>query len=201
MAYKQHFIEWFSGKSLPNYWYTQVGSGGTGTMADSIDGGYQFNTTTTSGSFSALSFHPNRFIAPNGSVMNMVLKANSASNTGCSMGLSDTKGSRSWWCGFHGDSSAGNYTPNVYWTFGTAGNATVTYTASTVALDTIRHHHQLETKSASCDYSIDGSLQNTRTSNIPSACPTGLMPHHEVYHDGSTTAMRFNLIFEEIYNT
>ena len=201
MAYKQHFIEWFSGKQLPSYWYTETGSGGTMAMSDEVDGGFQFNTSTTSGSYCTLAFHPARFIAPNGSVMNMVLKANSTSNTGCSMGLSDTRGSRTWWCGFHGDTGTGNYSPNVNWTFGTAGNASVTYTASTVALDTIKHHHQLETKSTSCDYSIDGTLQNTRTSNIPAACPTGLMPQHEVHLSGSTTASRYNLIFEEIYNT
>ena len=41
MAYKQHFIEWFSGKSLPSYW----GSTGTVAMSDEVDGGLKLSNS------------------------------------------------------------------------------------------------------------------------------------------------------------
>ena len=54
MAYKQHFIEWFSGKQLPSYW-TKVDISGTNTfaMVDSVDGGFQI--TSGSGAYNRAS--------------------------------------------------------------------------------------------------------------------------------------------------
>ncbi len=51
MAYKQHFIEWFSGKQLPSYW--NVNTNSTVAMADEVDGGIKPETISDAASAGA----------------------------------------------------------------------------------------------------------------------------------------------------
>ena len=45
----QHMVEWFTGKSLntDRWTYLNVTGGGSGAMANSIDGGYAITTTSS----------------------------------------------------------------------------------------------------------------------------------------------------------
>ena len=60
MAYKQHFVEWFSGKQLPSYWY-MAGDNGSGmdTKASST-GGYELKANTTANANCNISFNGKR---------------------------------------------------------------------------------------------------------------------------------------------
>jgi len=61
MAYKQHFIEWFSGKQLPSYWdFTQIVATATGAMYDGVDGGYRITTSATTGARGEIDFGDKR---------------------------------------------------------------------------------------------------------------------------------------------
>ena len=78
MAYKQHFIEWFSGKQLPSYW--NVNTNSTVAMADEVDGGIKLTKSTANGSWATLSFsNYKRPFSNTGCVMHQVFKASTTS--------------------------------------------------------------------------------------------------------------------------
>ena len=59
MAYKQHFVEWFSGKggtNKPNFAWDRTVNGATATMVDDIDGGFGFNITASGQNIPTLAF-------------------------------------------------------------------------------------------------------------------------------------------------
>jgi hypothetical protein len=88
MAYKQHFIEWFSGKSLPSYWtFSQDSGTGTGAMVDEVDGGYEIHITSTANfSRTGINFNNKRQYNHDGSVAIGVVKRVNA-NTQLEFGL------------------------------------------------------------------------------------------------------------------
>ena len=198
MVYKQHLVEWFSGKQLPRTLYVQNFSGGTSGMSDEVDGGFFLQKNSTNGGGSALSFAVGvRPFSNTGSAIHMVFKPSVSASCSLNAGLSDTKGSQTNCMLFYHcpDVGSGHYTLT------TAGNASITHTATSKAIDTIKHHHFLEQKSASAEYSIEDTLEATRTANLSQAA---MMPHIECYalNIGVTTAVsRYNLSYLEIYNT
>ena len=194
MAYKQHFIEWFSGKQLPSYLYNQSFSGGTSGMEDEIDGGFFLQKNAQADGGSALSF--NAWIRPfshTGSAIHMVMKGSQTSDCQLNAGLSDTKGSQTNCMLFYHANAVGS----GYYTLTTAGNAANSFTATSTPIDTIWHHHFLEQKSASAEYSIEDTLGATRTSNLSQA---DMMLHIESYKLG-TPVFKYNIRYLEIYNT
>ena len=191
---EQHYVEWFSGKTLTADLYNQNFSGGTSGMEDEIDGGFFLQKNAQANGGSALSF--NAWIRPfskTGSAIHMVMKGSQTSECQLDAGLSDTKGSQTNCMLFYHDNSV----ESGYYSLTTAGNASITHTATTKAIDTIWHHHFLEQKSASAEYSIEDTLEATRTANLSQA---DMMLHIESYKPG-TAVFKYNIRFLEIYNT
>ena len=89
MAYKQHFIEWFSGKQLPSYWTsTQFYGNGSDAMSDEIDGGYKITGGTVGGSQSQIiGFNDKCQFSHTGSEVNTVIKMSHIDNVNCMAGL------------------------------------------------------------------------------------------------------------------
>lgn len=194
MAYKQHFIEWFSGKQLPSYLYNQSWSGGTSGMEDEIDGGFFLQKNATSGGGSALSFGVGiRPFSYTGSAIHMVMKGSQTSDCQLNAGLSDTKGSQTNCMLFY----HANAVESGYYTLTTNGGGTISHTATSTPIDTNWHHHFLEQKSASAEYSIEGNLGATRTANLSQA---DMMLHIESYK-ANTAVFKYSIRYLEIYNT
>ena len=89
MAYKQHFIEWLSGKQLPSYWnYHDINGTGTKGMSDSVDGGYFIKSSGGNATHSKIDFNDKRQYSHEGSSVNWVHKTSRTDNgviwfTGC----------------------------------------------------------------------------------------------------------------------
>jgi len=170
MAYKQHFIEWFSGKQLPSYWGTgNTGSGGSGAMTDEVDGGYKMSSAYNN-SLNGIHFSDKRQYSPTGSVCIVVLKRQTAtsSNDAVRGGFVNT---------FAGTTNYAYVQDNetaTYKTLKTADGSTAYSANSTVAVDTAWHNYKIELKSSTIDWSIDGTVQTT-VSNVPQSS-TKLQP-------------------------
>ena len=169
MAYKQHFIEWFSGKQLPSYWaLTQPsGSGGTFVGKDEVDGGMIFTSGSSGNNNCIWYFNDKRQFNPSGFVQIAVWR-NDPTSSGHSYNQTIV-----------GMSSAGGISNHyAYWQFNNAtsyfrirnkgsGSAGAIIDSS-VAKDQVFHKFTIEGKSSSLEYSIDDALEITRTSELPS---------------------------------
>ena len=60
MAYKQHFVEWFSGKQLPSYWYMSGDNGSAMDTKAASTGGYELKTFTSANANCNISFNGKR---------------------------------------------------------------------------------------------------------------------------------------------
>ena len=191
---EQHYVEYFSGKTLTNELYNQSFDGGTSGMENEVDGGFFLQKNAQANGGSALSF--NAWIRPfshTGSAIHMVMKGSQISDCQLNAGLSDTRGSQgNCMLFFHA-----NAVESGYYTLTTAGNASITHTATTTPIDIIWHHHFLEQKSASAESSIDGVISATRTANISQA---DMMLHIESYK-ANTAVFKYSIRYLEIYNT
>ena len=190
MAYKQHFIEWFSGKQIPSYW----GSTGTVVMEDSVDGGLKLSNS--GGTHGRLGFG---VTTDTGAVF---------SHTGCKM-ISVTKihqTSGQYW--FHGMADI-VYSPNGFYVAQPSSNnffklgsygsgSTSAETVSTVALDTNFHKFELEINSSqTMTMKIDDTTTTTRTANPPQ---NEMQPFNYVQQDSSGTYST-SIRYLECYNT
>ena len=82
MAYKQHFIEWFSGKQLPSYWTTGTISGSPAfAMVDAVDGGFGI-TCNAGGEQGYIAFNNKRQFSPTASEIIFVMKRTGTSCVG-----------------------------------------------------------------------------------------------------------------------
>ena len=179
MAYKQHFIEWFSGKGILDIW---VGNGVS--MANSIDGGLNINAGQIG--FDTGSTHKGANFSHTGCKMISVMKIN---QTGDAFSM------------FHGMtreiySNNGFYVAlpnsNSYFKLGSyQGTSTGAETTSTKALDTDWHKFDLGTDGTTMTMVIDDVTETTRTSYHPA---DSMFPFSK--HSASG-----NLRYLECYNT
>ena len=190
MAYKQHFIEWFSGKQLPSYWTTD--GAGTFGMSDSVDGGYQF-TESGGGANTAIYFNNKRQYAHNGSVFIYVVKPIVTAGyyvfAGC--GTDANIGS------FLNKAFYDNAAVLTYKRLRTSDGSTVQNTDTDVATNSNWTNVKIETKSASVELTIDGVLKATNSTNIPTVKLQPVIAHGASAVSGRGVQVRYC----EAYNT
>ena len=198
MAYKQHFVEWFSGKQLPSYW-TAVNSGtATTVMADEVDGGLLISTGTTNSSRGFIGFNQKRQYSPTGSVMISVVKHGSLTGGESYVGLQDGSNSgigKGAWT--HVDNSY----KGTYFSLHTVGAGGSIFVESGYTADTNWHTHKIELTSSQASLEIDGTT--TTTSTVSSQLPAvDLAPSVGINKNVSDSANRtLNIRYLEAYNT
>jgi len=195
MAYKQHFIEWFSGKQLPSYW-TMSETEGTATMQDAVDGGFKLVTNTATRQNVKMNFNNKRQYSQSGSVYIAVGKDFKTTSSGSSI------------FGFFGD--IGDDLPNnsVAYQSDLGSNKwlcvsrdTSTHsTDSTKTLDTDFHTFKIENKASSIEYSVDGSLDITKSGSYNQPAST-MQPALHVSTGGGGGTESASIRYMECYNT
>ena len=195
MAYKQHFIEWFSGKQLPSYWtFTNVTGTGSGAMADSVNGGYVITSGATTGDRQQINFNNKRQYEPTGSVIIGVCQRISATSAQSKFGLYNlglvdtTETDRAY---------VENSTSQTNYRLATGDNSTASSTTTDIPNDETVRSHKIECGSANIKLTIDGVLKITKTTNRPTL---KLQP---VYHSRciATGARQAMIRYCEAYNT
>jgi len=197
MAYKQHFIEWFSGKSLPSYWNTTNVTGtGTFAMNDSVDGGFSISSGANANDESYINFNNKRQFSPTGSVIIFVSKK---FFTGGSDGI-EMGGLRSNITNSNADnallenSSGGSEIPNLR----TSDGSSTTKAASTATGDTSFHAWSITCGSSNIILSEDGVTEVTKTTNRPRI---PMQPFYGVLNSSVSGADVVNIRYMECYNT
>jgi len=196
MAYKQHFIEWFSGKSLPSYWtLTQIVATCTATMADSVDGGMLFQTDSGSGSPSAfLSFDDKCQYNPSGFGFISVCKKGSDNNIGIKGGIGSDDGTA--------NPAAAVFmvegTLATYRTLQTRNGGSETETATTTAVSQTEFAYKLEGTGSAANLSLNGVLSATTDSNLST---TKCQPLLYIQSRSTAAVKNYNVRYLECYNT
>ena len=192
MAYKQHFIEWFSGKSIPSYWDKM----GSTQILDSVDGGAYIATTGNAWSSNArLAFdvdgETGNVFSQTGSKMISVSKSDQSSGVYWINGLADIPYSPN---GFY----VGYFDSGTKFVLGSYGsNSTSTNTDTTVTFDTNWHKWELEIDSGQTMTLKEGdTLVATRTANPPQ----NTMQPFLICQYGSQSA-ESRIRYVECYNT
>tara|TARA_R110000824_G_scaffold216000_1_gene402607 strand:+ start:1585 stop:2190 length:606 start_codon:yes stop_codon:yes gene_type:complete len=201
MVMKQHYVEWFSGHSVPNTLFAETWGGSYG-MASYPNGGLWLTKNSTNGGGAAISFgattpYNRRPFSCTGSVFHIVVKPSNPVNSRAYIGLSDSKGSISNAMIFTHDTAQSTYELGTFGQPQSGSTSGGAYSASTVPTDDVIHHHRLEAKPTSAEYEIDGGLEVTRTETLPK---TAMMPHVENYDLGTDESV-YNITYMEIYNT
>tara|TARA_R110000803_G_scaffold208960_1_gene278067 strand:- start:36 stop:632 length:597 start_codon:yes stop_codon:yes gene_type:complete len=198
MAYKQHFIDWFSGKQASSYWHlTQIGgSGSTFVGKDQVDGGMIWNSGTGTNNHAWWSFNGKNQYDPTGFVQIAVWR-NDPTSTGHSynqniVGMTnqtDFNGQYAYWQ-FNG--------ATAYFRIRNKGSGSAgALIDSSVAKDQIFHKFTIQGKSSSLEYSIDDNLEITRTSELPSVSLMPFLRNDDSAQNPLVGAIRYM----EIYNT
>ena len=180
MAYKQHFVEWFSGKQLPSYW-TQVGTG-TPSMLDSVDGGFQY---VTSSGDSFMAFNDKKQYAPDGCVM--ICAGRRTAGTEMRFGFRGHNTTSNNECAYVKN---GTGSTNIVLRTGHASGDSDTQ--GSVTADTTAKAFKIECGSANIKLTINGVLDITKTTNRPTV---RLQPIAGCYNGTSS----YN--YMEVYNT
>ena len=188
----QHFVEWFTGKSLPSYWHLhdQTSTGCEFNMSDSINGG--LIATSDSSSTGAINFNLKRQYEPNGSVLIAVFK-HGANNYDGGIGLSNTLRGM----GATDHTSAHMLNGDTY-TQLQSGGSSLAETATTHQNDLLEHVMKLELKTSSSDLSMDGVVVGTE-SRAAYRPTVKLMP--QISHSSSNGSGTLHIRYLECYNT
>jgi hypothetical protein len=194
MAYKQHFIEWFSGKSLPSYWtLTQIVSTCTATMADSVDGGMLFQTDSGAGSPSAsLTFNNKRQYVATGFKFISVCKKND-DLLGIKGGMGSSTSVNPDHHAFMIEGTLASYK-----TLATKDGSTGTETASSIALSQDAFAYDIEGTTSNVTLGINGNIAVTKTTNRPT---DPLQPYLYIQSRSTAAVKNYNVRYLECYNT
>ena len=188
---KQHFVEWFSGDALDTIWtVTETGSG-TKAMSDSVDGGYQAETSTGASDKIALNFNNKRQYNHQGSVFITVAKR---FTSGFINGFNDTLTT---WDNPSNEAGIINKTGVTYQRAITSDSTTQSESNTSVAIDTSWHSYKGELDASNYYLTIDGTLEVTKTTNLPTA---KMQPQLFTYVI-SGTAGKMGVRYLETYNT
>ena len=178
MAYKQHFIEWFSGKQLPSYWDGSTGysGGATGAMLDEVDGGFKMSTVSAQWARQTWWFGGKNQYSAGGSELISVFKFDNNENVYL-VGFSDETdlaGSATAHIATAECRKSANSAGQTYFTLYTNDGSNNSRLPSTVTLDTNWHTFKVtNTSGANTLLSIDGVLEVTKSTNKPTdpMCP------------------------------
>jgi len=160
---KQRFWDWFDGSDLGSWW-TENNSSGVGTfaMVDAVDEGFSVLTGASAGNDSQIFFNDKRHYDFANSVLITVSRA--VTTTGIS------------WVPMLVD-NATTFTHRIimridstktFYDINTRGGGGATVVDTTVPIDTTFRVNKVELFSAKGEFSIDGVLGATSTSNLPS---------------------------------
>ena len=190
---KQHFWEYFSGATLNSRW-TLNGTNDAG-MKDAVDGGYYIEPP--SGANTIMYFNNKRQFAHNGSVCIAVVGGNLVgSRVDVQVGLA----SHSEFSGVE-DKAVYAHDSAVGLKMNTADGTTETTTSSTQGgslVDDSWNTIKIETKSSSVEYTWNGVVDGTLTTNLPD---TSLQSAMEVRSVSSSGADYGKIRYMECYNT
>ena len=191
MAYKQHFIEWFSGKQLPSYWTTT--SVVSDAMSDSVDGGYSFASGTGTWDTGAINFNQKRTFSPTTAVAITVAK-----RTGNGYMINGFNDSNNTWNSSSNEAAISNLYSATYLAGFNADGTTQSQGNLTQAVDTDFHTQKVECGTTATNYSIDNVLGLTRGTNKPIA---EMQPIVSAMHYNSGSAPTAHVRYMECYNT
>ena len=195
MAYKQHFVEWFTGKggtNKPNFAWDRTVNGATATMVDDVDGGFGFNITA-SGQNIANHFNNKTQYSGTSSTFISVLQAPSASTTLTQWGLVEDK------------ANIGLLNNKSGYIFGISGNAHYCYTGDatgrgytdmSTTVDGDAHAYKAVRAGSNCEFYYDGALNTTRTDYLPTVA---LQP--AIRCEWQSSAETIKIRYLECYNT
>ena len=196
MAYKQHFIEWFSGKQLPSYWHIeQIVTTFTAPMADSVDGGLQMTTGSESTSPSGyLGFNDICQYDPTGFRFISTCKKGSDNNVGIKAGIGSEDGIAN---PAHASMMVeGSLTTNR--ALQTKDGSTQTETSSDVPISQTEFAYDIVGNGSNNILSLNGVTKVTKTTNLPTLNCQPLL----YIQSRSTSAVKtWNCKYVECYNT
>ena len=168
MAYKQHFIDWCSGKGGTNRtdfkWVFRSISGTSGAMESSIDGGFKLSASSAGNSRGEISFNDNsRPFDLQNSVLICVNKSETIANVKNWVGLLRAKAQNDDF-GQFGCMSDYSSTKNSLNTYrgGSESN-----TQSSRNMDTDWHVNKIDFSSGDVNAYVDGNLEITKTTDLP----------------------------------
>ena len=195
---KQHFWDWFDGSALNNRWVTGTSSGGgTFSMADSIDGGFQL--VTNSGVFDELNIGFGTFVgtgvrqfSPTASVVIFTIQQSRTTDIGSMVRMwnDNVTGERAVLGADTGKNAS-------FYILNTGDATTESNTATSVALNTNMNGFKIELDSADIKAFVNGVLEVTKTTNRPTA---KLEPQVECISRIASSATT-NVRYMECYNT
>ena len=200
---KQHFIEWFSGKQLPSYWNPS----GTVAMADEVDGGVNILTGTGSYASAGINFTLKRQYSATGSHFISVHRFNQSGTLSHNSGVGMCRENRFDSGGeqavilISNASGWSNFGCRTYDSVpsGGATEGTIPVNDNYHNLSNNYHNFKLELDTSDVKSYIDGVLDVTRTSGLPS---NSLMPCYGLQKlTGTGTAISYNVKYCEAYNT
>jgi len=204
MAYKQHFVECFSGKQLTDQLHCQLGGTSSIAMSDEVDGGLRMTSPNSTHGGIELNASPNNVLA------DQIRRFDLAKSTFFSV-VKKTDILSTHWLGTGAcfTQNVGTDAQNQYsiqwhesvsaYINGRSGDgSTTTTTASDIQMDKNWHGYKINSTGTVVNCSIDGVLKVAKTTNMPSgkgqqATRVGMNTAHSV---GSTAQIRYM----EIYN-
>lgn len=192
---KQHFVEWFSGSSLPDYWtFANINGSNTSAMADSVDGGWQLTTAGGDSNSGVISFNDKRQYSPTASVSisiwkkDIVLSAGNVGLVNIDSAIHPTKE-----CAITRNGSTSTKIALL-----TGDSSTTSATDSSIDDDVIFHTFKVECTSSNVKQTIDGVLETTKTTNRPTV---KLQPFLGVQKRSAAGTVVMNATYFEAYNT
>lgn len=195
---KQHFVEWFSGSLLPSYWdYGYSGGSNTSEMNDAVDGGYKHGCGSGVNYIQWINFNGKQQYNPAGSVCISIHRMDSVAQRGAALvglmnGNSNATSNPHDAITSHHAGFLKQHENNIY---ASSSNGTCTSTDTTVGGDAYKTYKS-ELGSSNIKFYIDGSLEITKTTNLPT---NRLQPSLTGYHKGGQGNLL--ITYMECYNT
>jgi len=191
---KQRVVDNFSGDSINERWTQDTGSGSpTYAMDDAVDGGFKITTGATDGYWGAIHFNDIRQYAHDGSVVIVVMQSTtSGSFNQTESGLSDVMNTGSTDC-----IKLRNMFQSTNYDLFTGDGSTSSKTESSITNDTSWHVHKGELDASNAYHTIDGTLETTKTTNLPD----GKMEPYFFQKTNTNSGRTGNIRYLEAYNT
>ena len=202
---KQHFIEWFSGKTLPSYWSSH--GSGSATMSDTVNGGLLL-TSPTNGAQS-IDFSPSdsgkiRPFSQTGAVMIVTSKMVQAQYTNQSNGFRTnyyTEAGKYVIMSIQGQTNGNSGDNKIQLKSNNPSTSVDTSIASSAIHDL--HTYKLELLSSSSTLSVDGALSSTGFATGSCNPDTRCQPYLNMATAEGTISggAKANYRYCEVYNT
>lgn len=194
---KQRVVDNFDGDTLNERWTQRIiDTAPTFAMVDAIDEGFSILTATVSDDGGALEFNNIRHYLNTASIVLGVIRPLQTTSIMTYIGFYNTR------TGFGGgtqlaEAGFDTFSDTVNFTIRTGDASATSVTSTTVVADTTFRLHQVELTSANSQYSINGNLEVTKTTNRPTI---RLQPFFVVL-TRTTAAREGRIRYLEAYNT